>query len=118
MRIKQLFRKLMKEIDIMKFNKTNNISLEDFLNKDLGLDEFQESYAEEASYRALNNPKGFDTLDGKGNLEVNYVKGVYKCWACSETHETHGSINKLFWKWGTKKKRQTSGIQTKTSTDR
>ena len=68
MRIKQLFRKLMKEIDIMKFNKTNNISLEDFLNKDLGLDEFQESYAEEASYRALNNPKGFDTLDGKGGV--------------------------------------------------
>ena len=51
--------------------------------------------------------KGLDKLDGKGNLEVNYIKGVYKCWACSETHETHGSINKLFWKWGTKKQRQT-----------
>ena len=33
--------------------------------------------------------KGLDTLDGKGNLEVNYIRGVYKCWACSETHETH-----------------------------
>jgi hypothetical protein len=51
--------------------------------------------------------KGLDTLDGKGNLEVNYIRGVYKCWACSETHETHGSINKLFWKWGTKKQRKT-----------
>ena len=26
--------------------------------------------------------KGLDG-DGKGNLEVNYFRGVYKCWACS-----------------------------------
>ena len=41
--------------------------------------------------------KGLDKGDGKGNLEVNYFKGVYKCWSCSETHSTHGYINKLFW---------------------
>ena len=51
--------------------------------------------------------KGLDGGDGKGNLEVNYVKGVYKCWSCSETHNTHGRINKLFWKWGNKKQKQT-----------
>ena len=51
--------------------------------------------------------KGLDKGDGKGNLEVNYFKGVYKCWSCSETHSTHGYINKLFWKWGNKKQRQT-----------
>ena len=50
--------------------------------------------------------KGLNKGDQKGNFEINYFKGVYKCWACSETHETHGSINKLFWKWGNKKHRQ------------
>ena len=35
--------------------------------------------------------KGLDKGDGKGNFEVNYNQGVYKCWACSETYGTHGS---------------------------
>ena len=39
--------------------------------------------------------KGLDKGDGKGNLEINYKMGVYKCWACSETHGTHGSLRKL-----------------------
>jgi DNA primase len=38
--------------------------------------------------------------DGKGNLEVNYKYGVYKCWVCAETHNTHGSIYKLIKKFG------------------
>jgi DNA primase len=38
--------------------------------------------------------------DGKGNLEINYRRGVYKCWSCAETHETHGSIYKLIKKYG------------------
>jgi hypothetical protein len=33
--------------------------------------------------------KGLDEGDGKGNLEVNYRFGVYKCWACGETNNTH-----------------------------
>ena len=33
--------------------------------------------------------------------------GVYKCWACSETMETHGSLNKLFNKWGNKRIKDT-----------
>jgi DNA primase len=41
--------------------------------------------------------------DGKGNLEVNYKRGVFKCWSCGETHETHGSIFKLIKEFGTKK---------------
>jgi len=44
--------------------------------------------------------KGLEKGDGKGNLEVNYRHHVYKCWACSETHETHGTINKLVKKYG------------------
>jgi len=34
--------------------------------------------------------------DGKGNLEINYELGVFKCWSCSETHDTHGFLYKLF----------------------
>ena len=45
--------------------------------------------------------RGLGHTDGKGNLEVNYRLGVYKCWACSETHDTHGSIFKLLKKFGT-----------------
>jgi len=44
--------------------------------------------------------KGLDCGDGKGNLEVNYNHHVYKCWACSETYGTHGTINKLVRKYG------------------
>lgn len=47
--------------------------------------------------------KGLDNGDGKGNLEVNYKQNVYKCWVCSETHETHGSIYKLIKRFGNKK---------------
>lgn len=45
--------------------------------------------------------KGLDELDGKGNLEVNYIHGVYKCWSCSETHDTHGRLRYLVKKYGT-----------------
>jgi DNA primase len=37
--------------------------------------------------------KGLDKGDGKGNLEINYIRHVYKCWACGETH---GPLGKLF----------------------
>ena len=47
--------------------------------------------------------KGLENGDGKGNLEVNYKYGVYKCWVCAETHDTHGSIHKLIKKYGTAK---------------
>lgn len=46
--------------------------------------------------------KGLDGGDGKGNLEVNYNHHVYKCWACSETYGTHGTLNKLIRKYGNK----------------
>jgi DNA primase len=47
--------------------------------------------------------KGLDSGDGKGNLEINYKYGVYKCWVCAETHDTHGSIHKLIKKYGNPK---------------
>lgn len=50
--------------------------------------------------------KGLDRGDGKGNLEVNYFQHLYKCWACSETHGTHGPLGKLFDVFGTKKQKR------------
>lgn len=47
--------------------------------------------------------KGLDHGDGKGNLEINYAMGVYKCWACSETHDTYGTLYKLIKTYGNKK---------------
>jgi DNA-directed RNA polymerase subunit RPC12/RpoP len=47
--------------------------------------------------------KGSDKGDGKGNLEINYGQHVYKCWACSETHGTHGHLGRLIDKYGSKK---------------
>ena len=47
--------------------------------------------------------KGLDELDEKYNLEINYKLGVGKCWCCSETHDTRGTMIKLFKSFGTKK---------------
>lgn len=44
--------------------------------------------------------KGKIDGDGKGNLEVNYHKDVYKCWACYQVNNTHGSITKLIKTYG------------------
>ncbi len=43
--------------------------------------------------------KGLDEGDGKGNLEINYKRGVFKCWVCAETHDTYGSLYKLLKKY-------------------
>jgi DNA primase len=47
--------------------------------------------------------KGLETLDGKGNLEVNYPLQVFKCWVCAETHGTYGHVGKLIDKFGNKR---------------
>jgi DNA primase len=53
-----------------------------------------------------SDEKGLDGGDGKGNLEVNYSKHVFKCWSCSDTHGTHGPLGKLFDNFGTKKQKK------------
>lgn len=50
--------------------------------------------------------KGLDKGDGKGNLEINYGKHVYKCWSCSETYGTHGPLGKLFNQYATKQQKK------------
>jgi DNA primase len=44
--------------------------------------------------------KGLDRGDGKGNLEINYIKNVYKCWSCGDMYNTHGSLYSLIKKHG------------------
>ena len=51
--------------------------------------------------------KGLDHGDGKGNLEINYCRHVYKCWSCGDTNGTHGPLGKLFERYATKKAKRT-----------
>ena len=50
--------------------------------------------------------KGLEKGDGKGNLEINYSKHVFKCWSCADTYGTHGPLGKLFDIFGTKKQKK------------
>lgn len=51
---------------------------------------------------ACSAEKGLIDGDGKGNLEINYKKNVFKCWSCQETNNMHGSVLKLLNKYGNK----------------
>ena len=42
----------------------------------------------------------------KHNMEVNYVRNVYKCWSCGDSEGTHGSLTKIFDKFGNKKQKK------------
>jgi DNA primase len=44
-----------------------------------------------------------DDDKNKGNLEVNVEKSVFHCWSCGDSEGTHGSLGKLFDKFGNKK---------------
>jgi DNA primase len=46
--------------------------------------------------------KGKANGDGKGNLEVNYNRGIYRCWSCSHTNNMHGFIPNLIKRFGNK----------------
>jgi hypothetical protein len=45
--------------------------------------------------------KNLNTTDGKGNLEVNYQRGVFRCWACSGKNNMKGRLKFLIQKYGT-----------------
>lgn len=46
--------------------------------------------------------KGMYNGDGRGNLAINYEKGVYKCWSCWERNNMFGTISYLIRKYGNK----------------
>ena len=52
---------------------------------------------------ACSADKGMPEGDGKGNLELNYYRDVFKCWVCKDTNDMHGSISTLIRKFGTPK---------------
>ena len=47
-----------------------------------------------------------DEGGNKGNLEVNIEKSVFHCWSCGDYEGTHGSLGKLFDKFGNKKQKK------------
>ena len=49
---------------------------------------------------ACAEDKGLVDGDGKANLEINYKKGVYKCWVCSITNHMHGRVESLIRRYG------------------
>lgn len=52
---------------------------------------------------ACSEERGLPNGDGKGNLEINYNRSIFKCWSCYETNHMHGPILKLLKKYGTPK---------------
>ena len=52
---------------------------------------------------ACSADKGMPEGDGKGNLEINYQKDVFKCWVCKDNNNMSGSITKLIRKYGNSK---------------
>jgi hypothetical protein len=44
--------------------------------------------------------------DGKGNLEINYNRNMFKCWACPDTNYMHGPVIKLLNKHATPKNKR------------
>jgi len=42
----------------------------------------------------------------KGNLEINYLHHVYKCWSCGDVNNTKGPLGKLFDQFGNKKQKK------------
>lgn len=66
--LKLVFRDVMLNIPKKNFTHNNLVTLEEFINKPIHLDQFQDDYVGTAAERALTNPKGFDTLDGKGGV--------------------------------------------------
>lgn len=52
---------------------------------------------------ACSDDKGLSEGDGKGNLEINYYKDVFRCWVCKDINGMSGGVTKLFKKYGNKK---------------
>lgn len=72
--------------------------LSDFLGEPIKHNE----YGQQISYDCPScaNNKGLINGDGKGNLEVNYGKGVFKCWVCKDTNNMSGGIPYLIKRYG------------------
>lgn len=75
--------------------------LEDFLGE-------SRKHNEDSGQIAFDCPvcsadKGMPQGDGKGNLEINYNRSMFKCWSCCDTNHMYGPVIKLLKRYGTKK---------------
>jgi len=52
---------------------------------------------------ACSDDKAMSEGDGKGNLEINYNLGKFRCWACHDINNMHGSVMKLLKRYATPK---------------
>lgn len=52
---------------------------------------------------ACSADKGMFDGDGKGNLEINYERNMFRCWSCQDVNNMHGSVIKLLKRYGTPK---------------
>lgn len=52
---------------------------------------------------ACSADKAMPEGDGKGNLEINYNLGKFRCWACHDTNNMHGSVMKLLKRYASPK---------------
>ena len=87
-------------------------------NREILLEILHDIFEDESKHNEITNQisfdcpvcsydiKGLERGDGKGNLEINYGKHVYKCWSCAETHATHGHLGKLIDQYGSKENKK------------
>lgn len=96
-------------ICLMSDKKIDYSGVIDILEDILGEPQMHNDYSGQMTFNCPTcsyDIKSLDEGDGKYNLEVNYKEGeygVFKCWVCCDTHDTHGTLNKLIRKFGTKK---------------
>lgn len=55
---------------------------------------------------ACSADKGMPQGDGKGNLEVNYEKGVFRCWSCYDINNMRGPVIKLLTRYASSKNKR------------
>lgn len=80
-------------------------------DKEILLDLLTEILGEEKQHYESKGQIAFDCPvcdEGrhKGNLEVNYILHVYKCWSCGDVNNTKGPLGKLFDNFGNKKQKK------------
>lgn len=52
---------------------------------------------------ACSEDKAMPEGDGKGNLEINYNLGKFRCWACQDVNNMHGPVMKLLKRYASPK---------------
>lgn len=73
-RIRILYKKLYDSVTTKNFKKAPKLSLQDFLATDIEVDDVQQDYIYNAFTRGMDNPIGFDTLNGEGGVGKTFTQ--------------------------------------------